>query len=62
MAAAMRKAAMGQRVCGTGVAQRPRATVVRRAAQTETLGFKTMRDGIKEASAESILTPRFYTT
>ena len=26
------------------------------------MGFKTMRRGIKEASAESVLTPRFYTT
>ncbi|KAK9786692.1 hypothetical protein WJX73_003154 [Symbiochloris irregularis] len=28
----------------------------------ESLGFKTMRRGIKEAASESILTPRFYTT
>ena len=32
------------------------------AATTEDLGFKTMRRGIKEAAAESVLTPRFYTT
>eukprot|EP00879_Flechtneria_rotunda_P001065 GHRR01001204.1.p1 GENE.GHRR01001204.1~~GHRR01001204.1.p1 ORF type:complete len:405 (+),score=105.29 GHRR01001204.1:234-1448(+) len=35
---------------------------VQAAAASENLGFKTMRDGIKEASAESLLTPRFYTT
>jgi magnesium-protoporphyrin IX monomethyl ester (oxidative) cyclase len=28
----------------------------------ENLGFKTMREGIKEAANETILTPRFYTT
>ena len=31
-------------------------------AQDKDLGFKTMRSGIKEAAADSILTPRFYTT
>ena len=31
-------------------------------AAEDTLGFKTMRRGIKEAANESILTPRFYTT
>jgi magnesium-protoporphyrin IX monomethyl ester (oxidative) cyclase len=31
------------------------------AAQSD-LGFKTMRQGVKEAAAETILTPRFYTT
>lgn len=31
-------------------------------AADQNLGFKTMRRGIKEASAESVLTPRFYTT
>lgn len=35
---------------------------VQAAAASEDLGFKTMRAGIKEASDESILTPRFYTT
>lgn len=45
-----------------------RAVPVRAAAQVasttddESLGFKTMRKGIKEASAETVLTPRFYTT
>lgn len=26
------------------------------------MGFKLMRSGIKQASKETILTPRFYTT
>jgi magnesium-protoporphyrin IX monomethyl ester (oxidative) cyclase len=39
-----------------------RAVVVRAAAASDDLGFKTMRNGIKEASDESLLTPRFYTT
>lgn len=39
-----------------------RAVVVRAAAATDDLGFKTMRAGIKEAGNETILTPRFYTT
>ena len=33
------------------------------AAQEDTaMGFKMMRKGIKEASADTVLTPRFYTT
>jgi magnesium-protoporphyrin IX monomethyl ester (oxidative) cyclase len=47
-------------------AKRParHVTLAKAAAATdaEKLGFKTMRAGIKEASSESILTPRFYTT
>jgi magnesium-protoporphyrin IX monomethyl ester (oxidative) cyclase len=45
-----------------------RALPVRAAAQVastsadESLGFKTMRKGIKEAASETVLTPRFYTT
>lgn len=31
-------------------------------ASDENLGFQTMRDGIKVAAEESVLTPRFYTT
>jgi len=40
------------------------AVAVRAAAQTHTdnLGFELMRDGVKKAAADSILTPRFYTT
>lgn len=33
-----------------------------RANLNEGLGFESMRDGIKVAAKESILTPRFYTT
>lgn len=32
------------------------------AATNQELGFKTMRDGIKVAAEENVLTPRFYTT
>jgi hypothetical protein len=44
-----------------GVARRNSVTV-RAAAQTDNLGFELMRDGVKKATAESLLTPRFYTT
>ena len=37
--------------------------VPRAAAQTaDDLGFKMMRKGVKEASNETLLSPRFYTT
>ena len=41
-----------------------RRTVCKAAAPAaeENLGFKTMRKGIKEAAADTVLTPRFYTT
>jgi hypothetical protein len=39
-----------------------RAKAAAAAASNSDLGFKTMRAGIKEASSESLLTPRFYTT
>ena len=32
------------------------------ASQDKNLGFETMRDGIKVAESESVLSPRFYTT
>jgi magnesium-protoporphyrin IX monomethyl ester (oxidative) cyclase len=50
------------------VAQRAvisRSRVVRAkaaAASGEDLGFKTMRDGVKVAAEETLLSPRFYTT
>ena len=37
--------------------------IARAAAQaTDDLGFKMMRRGVKEASNETLLSPRFYTT
>lgn len=42
-----------------------RSTVAVRAASStssDNLGFELMRDGVKKATAESLLTPRFYTT
>lgn len=48
-----------------GVCRRS-VVAVRAAAQTQSardnLGFELMRDGIKKASADTLLTPRFYTT
>lgn len=41
---------------------RGRVVRARAAASTEDLGFKTMRDGVKVAADETLLTPRFYTT
>lgn len=38
------------------------AVTVRASAATDPMGFKLMRSGIKQASKETILTPRFYTT
>jgi len=50
------------RVAGPAAPARA-ASVRTRAASTETNpGFATMRDGIKVAAEESLLTPRFYTT
>jgi magnesium-protoporphyrin IX monomethyl ester (oxidative) cyclase len=43
---------------GRGRVVRARAT----ASTPEDMGFKTMRDGIKVAAEETLLTPRFYTT
>lgn len=43
-------------------AQRPARRVAAMATKADDLGFKTMRAGVKEASRESVLTPRFYTT
>jgi len=43
-------------------ARRPALSVRAAAATDKTMGFKTMRDGIKEAAPDTILTPRFYTT
>lgn len=39
-----------------------RRTVCKATANDEALGFKMMRKGVKEASADTVLTPRFYTT
>ena len=39
-----------------------RQTLCKAASSDEALGFKMMRKGVKEASADTVLTPRFYTT
>lgn len=41
---------------------RSRYLVCKAKATNETLGFKTMRKGVKEAADDTVLTPRFYTT
>ena len=41
---------------------RSRVVCARAAASTGDMGFKTMREGVKVAADESLLTPRFYTT
>ena len=68
MAAAMSSKA-ATRPMRAAAASRPRVAVsrgrvvrARAAASTEDLGFKTMRDGVKVAADETLLTPRFYTT
>jgi magnesium-protoporphyrin IX monomethyl ester (oxidative) cyclase len=67
MAASMMKAnsQMG-RVARSGASRPARVSRgivrVQAAAASENLGFKTMRAGVKEASDETLLTPRFYTT
>lgn len=50
------------RVARPSRASRARVARVSAKAASAEVGFKTMRDGIKEASDETILTPRFYTT
>eukprot|EP00878_Enallax_costatus_P000195 GHUV01000253.1.p1 GENE.GHUV01000253.1~~GHUV01000253.1.p1 ORF type:complete len:405 (+),score=118.22 GHUV01000253.1:224-1438(+) len=68
MAASMLKASsqMGKAASLQGrrarVQSRQSSVVVRAAASTENLGFQTMRNGVKVAAEESLLTPRFYTT
>lgn len=58
---------MGRMAQRSGAGRPARASrgivqVVRAAAASDNLGFKTMRAGVKEASDETLLTPRFYTT
>jgi magnesium-protoporphyrin IX monomethyl ester (oxidative) cyclase len=64
----MNKSSLAGRMASRQSAVRParvsRSAAVRvnAAAASEDLGFKKMRDGVKVAADESILTPRFYTT
>lgn len=62
----MKANAMGRMAGRSGArparVQRSGAVCVRAAAASDNLGFKTMRSGVKEASDETLLTPRFYTT
>jgi len=55
---------LAPRVGGRFAVPRGTSTVVRSEASTEgkTEGFEMMRRGVKKAAAETILTPRFYTT
>lgn len=54
--------AMGLQGRRARVQSRQSSVTVRAAAASEELGFKTMRNGVKVAAEESLLTPRFYTT
>jgi len=54
----MRAKSVSRRVNGGKRVVQVRAS----AAADDTMGFKTMRAGVKVAAEESILTPRFYTT
>lgn len=64
----MQKSVRGVAVSRRGAATaRPavsrRCVRVNASASTDAnLGFKTMRDGVKVAGDETVLTPRFYTT
>jgi len=55
------KSAMMRSAQRSGVARKPMVRVSATAA-SDNLGFETMRDGIKVASDETLLSPRFYTT
>ena len=48
--------------CRSAVRAQPVRAAAQVAEKEASLGFKTMRSGIKEAADESVLTPRFYTT
>uniref|UniRef100_A0A7S1SMW4 magnesium-protoporphyrin IX monomethyl ester (oxidative) cyclase n=1 Tax=Tetraselmis chuii TaxID=63592 RepID=A0A7S1SMW4_9CHLO len=52
----------GARRAPVSRASAPRAVRAQAAKTEESLGFKTMRKGIKEAAPDTVLTPRFYTT
>lgn len=67
MAATMKASSQMGRTTGlqgrrARVQSRQCSVVVRAAAASENLGFKTMRSGVKVAAEETLLTPRFYTT
>lgn len=48
--------------CRSAVRAQPVRAAAQVAEKDASLGFKTMRSGIKEAADETVLTPRFYTT
>ena len=64
--AAMMNSRVASRPVAAAQTSRPvaisRGRVVRARAAASTEGFKTMRDGVKVAADETLLTPRFYTT
>jgi magnesium-protoporphyrin IX monomethyl ester (oxidative) cyclase len=66
MAATMMKASQMSKAMGmqgrARVQGRQSSVTVRAAAASGELGFKTMRNGVKVAADETLLTPRFYTT
>lgn len=58
----MSRANLASKARRARVASRGPVRVCATAASDSDMGFKTMRNGVKVAGDETLLTPRFYTT
>lgn len=56
------KSFVSRRVSCAGRVSRQQVQIAAASSAANDMGFQTMRDGIKVAADESLLTPRFYTT